>query len=291
MPYSSEHDATKYNSKTPAAVNCAYTIILLLFNVLFLLFTFHRILIYFPSKFEITKFNKYTLNTLDNKNLDIYYINNNSDIDIFIFSGNAAEKDDSAVFFNAFSKFDVNLFTMYYRGFCNRDGHPSELSIKIDIQAVYKFLRERNKKVIIYGFSIGGGPAIYLSSLFNIPPPIILDNTIFDIGTNLPPIIYYLSRLIVVDKWKNGEMLKNIETDVTFFKSGEDTIVNGEHLEKFKKISKNPIDIVYIPSAQHWDACFYNVFPAKVKEVIERNYGKKLYGTIQKKELENLKKK
>ncbi|EPR79920.1 hypothetical protein SLOPH_2454 [Spraguea lophii 42_110] len=249
-----------------------YTTIIIILHIFFIMFTIHRSLEYIPRKFTITKFKKYTLNTLDNKNLPIYYVDKNSQIDLIIFPGNWINKYYTEEYLTTFSELNVNVFIMQYRGFSDRDGKPSELNIKIDTEAVYQFLKKRNNKVVIYSFSMGGCPALYLLSLFKIPPLLVLDNVLYDVYTGLTPFMR-LFTFLLVDKWQNGKILKNTEVDILFFKSEEDTNVNSEHLKKYKQISKKAIEVVYISDAGHFDAYRKPIFLEKIKNFIESGYG------------------
>jgi fermentation-respiration switch protein FrsA (DUF1100 family) len=62
----------------------------------------------------------------------------------------------------------ANLFIFDYRGFGKSEGHASEQGIKQDTDAAMKWLCERFQiqpaDVIVEGFSIGGGPAVYVAA-------------------------------------------------------------------------------------------------------------------------------
>ena len=62
----------------------------------------------------------------------------------------------------------ANLFIFDYRGFGKSEGKPSEAGIKSDTDAAMDWLCERFQiqpsDVIVEGFSIGGGPAVYVGT-------------------------------------------------------------------------------------------------------------------------------
>lgn len=61
----------------------------------------------------------------------------------------------------------ANLFIFDYRGFGKSEGRPNEAGLKQDTDAAMKWLCERFQiqpaDVIVEGFSIGGGPAVYVA--------------------------------------------------------------------------------------------------------------------------------
>ena len=62
----------------------------------------------------------------------------------------------------------ANLFIFDYRGYGKSEGHASEAGIKSDTVAAMNWLCQRFKiqpsDVIVDGFSIGGGPAVYVGT-------------------------------------------------------------------------------------------------------------------------------
>ena len=67
-----------------------------------------------------------------------------------------------------FNGLDANLFIIDYRGYGRSTGEPSEQGLFRDAVAAYEYLtNERNvaaESIVIYGFSLGGGPALYLAN-------------------------------------------------------------------------------------------------------------------------------
>ena len=69
------------------------------------------------------------------------------------------------------TKFKLNLFVFDYRGFGESSSHPNKLALREDGELAYEYLHHTckipNRKIIIWGESLGGLPAAYAASKFN----------------------------------------------------------------------------------------------------------------------------
>ena len=67
---------------------------------------------------------------------------------------------------SVFRSLGLSVFLFDYRGYGNSGGSPTEAGILKDTEAAYRVLMERGvdpDKVVIYGESLGGAPAVYLA--------------------------------------------------------------------------------------------------------------------------------
>ena len=75
-----------------------------------------------------------------------------------------------------------NVFTWNYRGYGRSTGTPSPNKLQEDIQTIYNFLRNDlglKGKIGVYGRSLGGIPATYISPKVNMA---IIDRSFCNIG-------------------------------------------------------------------------------------------------------------
>ena len=63
-------------------------------------------------------------------------------------------------------KCKVNVLVVGYRGYGHSEGTPSEIGLKLDAEAVFKFALAHplidNSKIFVFGRSLGGAVGIYL---------------------------------------------------------------------------------------------------------------------------------
>ncbi len=66
------------------------------------------------------------------------------------------------------SKLQVNVFMVSYRGYGRSEGEPDEKGIKMDADAVISHLSARKdidaKRIVVLGRSLGGAVGVYVAS-------------------------------------------------------------------------------------------------------------------------------
>lgn len=120
-----------------------------------------------------------------------------------------------------------------YRGYGQSLGVPSEQGTYLDAQAAWEYLlRERGRapgEILIYGRSLGGGPALWLARRVA-ARGVILENTftsIPDMGRHIYP--YLPVRLLARIHYPNLERVAGLETPVLFLASRHDRVVPPRH--------------------------------------------------------------
>ncbi|MGV6828152.1 MAG: alpha/beta hydrolase [Flavobacteriales bacterium] len=95
---------------------------------------------------------------------------------VFYLKGNSKSIKGWGKFAVDFTRHGYSVLMVDYRGFGKSTGKRSQKAIKNDLQYVYNKMRERieEKKIIIYGRSLGSGFATKLASVNN-PKMLILD--------------------------------------------------------------------------------------------------------------------
>eukprot|EP00762_Andalucia_godoyi_P003317 ANDGO_06694.mRNA.1 Protein bem46 len=105
------------------------------------------------------------------------------------FHGNAGNVAHRIDLLKNLHKLNVNLFVPSYRGYGLSSGSPSESGLKLDAQAIMKYVMERelqHAQFILFGHSLGGAVAAYATSLH--PERVsllVLENTF----TNIPDML------------------------------------------------------------------------------------------------------
>lgn len=135
-----------------------------------------RALIYFPDKNVMATpagikldYEEIHFKSLDGTGLHGWFIPHPKDIATVLYfhgnGGNIAYRLDTIEFFH---ELGVSLFLFDYRGYGKSEGRPSEIGLRQDALAAYRYLTEARKispsRIILFGESLGGAVASDLAA-------------------------------------------------------------------------------------------------------------------------------
>lgn len=136
-----------------------------------------------------------------------------------------------------------------YPGYGTSQGKPTEKSVYEAIFAVYNFLIEKQgidpKTIILYGFSVGGGPSIELALKAQVGGLIIQGAFLSAYRT-----ITYLP-IFPRDKFKNLSKITQLSIPVLVLHGKADDIVPFSHARKLFKLAKEPKFHLWVENADH----------------------------------------
>ena len=219
--------------------------------VLFLLFLFQRNLMYHPE--ENNYFNdsleveiqKVKIKTSDHINLLGWF--HKKDLKQFktivYFHGNAGKLENRIHKLNHFKDMNVNFLIISWRGFSGNDGKPSEEGLYADGDGAIEWLKNIGlveEDIIIYGESLGTGIAIEIAQNKNFAG-LILETpftSMVEAAKNFYP--YIPVNLLLKDKYKNNEKIKNINIPVLIMHGEADQIVPFWMGKKIFEIANQP---------------------------------------------------
>jgi hypothetical protein len=139
---------------------------------------FENSFIYFPPRFpegfpppelDGGHVEEVWLTTLDKVRLNAWYLPNpTSEKALLWFHGNAENIGYGLERLTFYSRLEVNVLTVDYRGYGKSEGSPDEAGVYRDADAAYDYLvQERHvqpKNITVFGHSLGGAVAIDLAS-------------------------------------------------------------------------------------------------------------------------------
>lgn len=160
-------------------------------------------------------------------------------------------------------RFDANVFMFSYRGYGKSEGSPTEVGMKQDAQCAVDYLLSRDdidkRKIVVFGQSIGGAVAIYLTA-HNLDSirALMLENTFRSLPELIPhviPIAKYFTSLCV-DKWQSEDIISSItHIPVLFMSSQRDELIPASHMTMlYDLVGTTKKTYVPIPFAGHNDA-------------------------------------
>lgn len=145
--------------------------------------------------------------------------------------GNSTLYENSMEMIRFYLDQDVNVMVFNYGGYGQSQGSPSVFNTYRDVEAAYEYVREiRNtpdSRIIVHGFSIGGGPATYLASKY--PIDLVLDRTYAKIGNVVGGILGWFTDYLY--PYDNVRKIKYIKGNIHIVEAANDEIMSREHVK------------------------------------------------------------
>ena len=144
---------------------------------------------------------------------------------------------------NHFKDLNVNFLIIAWRGFSGNEGKPSENNLYTDGISAIEWLKKKGvteKDIIIYGESLGTGIATEIAQNKNFAG-LILETpftSMVEAAKNFYP--YIPVGLLLKDKYKNQEKIKNINIPVLVMHGEADQIVPFWMGKKIFDLANNP---------------------------------------------------
>ena len=143
------------------------------------------------------------------------------------------------------------VFAYDYQGYGTSQGNPSEDNTYRDIDAVYNYLTQQlgvsAKHIILYGRSVGGGPAIDLASRQKVGGLVVESSfvSVFRVLTRIP--------LLPFDKFVNVDKIGKVRSPVLVIHGKADRVVHFWHGEQLFAAAKQPKFNFWVDRAGHND--------------------------------------
>ena len=227
------------------------TLVVIYFIILFSTYFFQRSLLYHPQENNYfgdklnVSIQKVKIKTKDGiELLSWYHKKNLNDYKTILFlHGNAGSLENRIHKINNFKDMDVNFLIISWRGFSGNKGKPTEEGLYKDAKGAVKWLINKGVKkenIIIYGESLGTGVATEISQNDNFAG-IILESPFTSMvaaGKSKYPI--FPIGLLLKDKYKSEEKIKNIKSPILIMHGEADTIVPFWMGKKMYELANEP---------------------------------------------------
>ncbi|MDW8465753.1 MAG: alpha/beta fold hydrolase [Chloroherpetonaceae bacterium] len=162
-------------------------------------------------------------------------------------SGNVSYQLDQI---KAFHQLSLHVFTFDYRGFGQSDGQPSEDGLYRDGKAAWSYLVEQKhilpEHIIIFGHSLGGGVAAWLSKEVKAGAVILQATftTMKQIAKCFYP--YFPLRKIMRSRYDNLAHIAQANCPVLVIHSPDDEVVPFEHGKRVFEAAKSPKEFLQV---------------------------------------------
>ncbi len=189
---------------------------------------------------------------------------------VFYFHGNAGSLASWGQWASVFQEHQWDVLMYDYRGYGKSTGWiHNETQLHIEAAEIYDKIipAYQDKRVILYGRSLGTGIAAQLATLHQ-PESLVLCTPYF----NFDDAVKYNYPLVPVSillkyKFKTNECLKQLSCPIYLLHGTEDELVPYESSVKLNKLGDN-IQLTTIKGAMHSDLIDYPEFREKIEEVL-----------------------
>ena len=170
---------------------------------------------------------------------------------LFYFHGNAEDLGDCFPMMEMMREKGYSVFSFDYRGYGTTPGVAKEANVYADAASALEYLIAIEEidvgSVILYGKSVGSGPAVELGTRYQVGGVILEGGFIsaFQVVTYFP--------LIPFDPFKNLKKIDKIGCPLLIIHAERDRIVPFRHAEKLYREAKEPKFLFPVSHAGHND--------------------------------------
>ncbi len=181
----------------------------------------------------------------------VHLINPKAKYTILYSHGNGETIGDIYPDLLALQKTGFSLFAYDYRGYGLSSGKPSEPNSYQDVEAAYTYLVNQLKvpadRIIIFGRSVGSGPATYLASR-QPSAGLILESAFISTFRMIIPF-----PILPFDKFPNQARLPQVHVPILIIHGTQDQVIPFSHGQALYKTANSPKTFLAIDGADHND--------------------------------------
>ncbi len=192
------------------------------------------------------------ITTLSGRKISAMYLPNPSArFTLLVSHGNAEDVGDDRYWLEEVHRAGFAIFAYDYAGYGTSEGRPSEKAAYEDEVAAYDYLTAALKipaeNIIIYGRSVGSGPAVYIAARKPVAGLILQSPFVsaFRVLTRIP--------LLPFDKFPNYRDIRLIRCPLLIIHGDADQVIAPWHGRKLFELAKEPKRYVSVPRAGHND--------------------------------------
>lgn len=174
-------------------------------------------------------------------------------VSLLLFHGNAGNLENRREMILRLRDSPANVLAIDYRGYGKSDGKPSEEGLYRDARAAYDWVRARTPglKVVVFGKSLGGGPACELAR--RVPCDGLIVQSSFtaapDMASRVIP--FFPARWFMRTKFDNLAKVPQIPCPKLFIHSRADEIIPFEMGQRLFSAAAPPKEFAWYDDADH----------------------------------------
>ncbi len=190
------------------------------------------------------------ISTASGKKISAMYLPNPSArFTLLVSHGNAEDLGDDRDWLQELRKIGFSVFAYDYEGYGTSEGKPSEQTVYQDEAAAYDYLainlRTPPDRIVIFGRSVGSGPATYIAARRPAAALILQSPFVsaFRVLTRVP--------LLPFDKFPNGKNIRHVHCPVLIMHSQGDTVIGFWHGQKLFELANDPKQFFWAKNVDH----------------------------------------
>lgn len=192
------------------------------------------------------------LTTRKGKKISVIYLPNPAArFTLLVSHGNAEDLGDDRPWLEDLGQMGFSVLAYDYEGYGTSEGKPSEQAAYDDEDAAYEYLASvlhtPSDRVIIFGRSVGSGPAVHLAARKSVAGLILQSPFVsaFRVLTRIP--------LLPYDKFPNSRDIRKVHCPVLIIHGDSDTVIPPWHGRKLFALANEPKRFVSVAGADHND--------------------------------------
>lgn len=170
------------------------------------------------------------------------------------FHGNAGNITMRYELIRAMMNIPVRVFIIDYRGYGKSEGKPSEQGLYMDARAAWNYLtverRTSPDRIIIFGKSLGGAPAVDLASKVD-AAGLIVQSSFSSAAEMSARMMPFLPRFLLRTKMDSASKIKKVHCPKLFIHSTTDEVVPYKLGRKLFNAAPEPKEFYEIKGARH----------------------------------------
>jgi len=181
----------------------------------------------------------------------LYLPNPSAAFTLLVSHGNAEDLGDDRPWLEDLRRSGFSVFAYDYQGYGTSQGKPTEKTAYDDENAAYDYLTLTLKappdRIIIFGRSVGSGPAVHLA-VRRPAAGLILQSAFlsaFRVVTRVP--------ILPFDKFPNYKEIGRVRCPVLIIHGTEDSVINFSHGQKLFALAQAPKQFFAVEGADHND--------------------------------------
>lgn len=181
----------------------------------------------------------------------LYLPNPQARFTLLVSHGNAEDLGDDRYWLEDLRRAGFSVFAYDYQGYGTSEGTPSERHSYQDVQAAYDYLAVNLKtapdNIIIFGRSVGSGPAVHLAARRPAAGLILQSPFVsaFRVLTRVP--------LFPFDKFPNYKDIRHVHCPVLIMHGNQDRVIGTWHGKKLFELANEPKSFLWVDGADHND--------------------------------------
>ncbi len=145
------------------------------------------------------------------------------------------------------------FFAFDYRGFPTSPGQISEANILTDALTAFDWVAARNDTILLWGRSLGSGPATYVASQRDAKALLLETPFLSAVGVAAERYPFLPVGLVMQDQFRSDEWIKNVTEPVLVAHGTADTTIDVSNGERLYALAPDPYELWIVPGAGHSD--------------------------------------